>query len=1236
MKDLKLILPSLSILAAGLFYFADKPVVTAEESKQDRDGLVAEWTFDGKPEPGFDEKTAKKTVPGPKPPVHPKSPEGNTAFSFNGAKGVTVKESDLPGKNLRFTNGDSITLESWVRVGGIKDHAYIIGKGRSGHKGYPEHNQNYSLRVSSAGSSIRLNFLFGSAPDGKVKADWHRWTSNSGFARTGWHHVAVSYTFGEPESIRGYVDGEEVKGKWDMGGATKQAPYSDDDDLAIGGRTGLNNSNTLAGDLDDIRIWRRILTAEEIASRYSFEPPPPPVTRDIIPAGKVLMQICEEGMPDKNAWPAYPLEPSETYHERAFGFSHYPLKYVDTGVREDRPNPFLIRAAALVDIPEGEHRILLRGRGGARLTIDGKEILTNPFPTAGSSAHGKVKKEDEYLNLGPDFRFATPGDQEKSTTYKSDGKPGKLVILETSVGGFFGTSPTRRPELGETVVAISPEGSEFWWLLTPAGAEPVRYNDESWEDYAAEREAVINQLNADKRAAQRAQHDEYWKTRREQAQKWLAATGEVPVPKLPENYPALNPIDHFIADRIAGIERQLGGDKPGQVNFHKDVLPLLEAKCFDCHAGGNSKGGLRLDEAEAAFKGGKYDGHGIKPGKPAESAILARMRSKDPDEVMPPKGEPFTEEQIKIIEKWIEEGARWPDLEVDHTTLTPLTDDLSFLRRVALDTVGVVPSEQEINDFLKDTRPNKRALWIDKYLDDPRWADKNMGYWQDLLAENPNILNPTLNNTGPFRWWIHESFLDNKPADLMVTELLRMRGSNRFGGPAGFRVAAQNDAPAAEKGVIVASAFLGIEMKCARCHDAPAHSSTQQDLFELAALIDKKPITLPATSSVPLDKIHQGGRKPLITVTLKPGTKLEPKWPFEEFVAEEVGSQLAQYPDDFNDKLAALITAPENERFAQVLTNRIWKQYMGRGIVEPVDDWERGKASHPELLGWLSREFVRNGYDFKALSRIIMNSHAYQRATDRSLKATTVLYTAPAPRRLTAEQIVDSLYAATGKPMKLEEVSLDINGRRSLQSSISLGVPKRAWMLTSTSNERDRPSLSLPRIQAVCDVLEAFGWRGARKESTSSRDMDPTVLQPAIMSNGAMATWVTRLSDDHGITDLALAEQPLDQFVDRLFLRILTRKPTNEEKAEYLEYLKEGYNSRIQTPEPKPQPVRKPKLFVTWTNHLSPEANLLKQLEEEEARRGDPPTDRLDPNWRVRLEDALWALLNSPEFIFTP
>ena len=1196
---------------------------------------VAVWRFDQPDEPGVAKAAAKYLEPGPRAPTYPAFAATNAAMAFTATTPrLTVRESDLPGANLRFGLGDSITLETWVKVATLKDgqFAYLVGKGRTRKPGFPEQNQNYALRLKGEKGEARVSFLFSSAPAAGKPAEWHRWTSRTGFIPGGWHHVAVAYTFGKPNSIRSYIDGETVSGTWDMGGATARAPVADADDLTLGTGNGGGAGNSLRGWLDDVTIWRTTLPDDVLRGRYQFVPPPPVVNRAELPKGEVLVQLCEEGLPSRNAWPDTPPKATESYRETAFGFFEVPHRYVDTGVRGDRANPYLFRAAAVVTLPAGKHRILLRGRGTARLYFDDKLLLSTPFPPTDSSGHGTIAKPESYLNLGPDFRFAPPGNREAWVHFETAGGE-HLVVLETIVGNHLG-SGRRRPELGETVVAVSLADSEAWHLLAP-GPGAVPYTDAGWTAYEAERRAHLDRVNVAARAAKRQEHAAYWAKRRSAARDWLAATLDEPVPALPDGFPANNAIDHFLAAKVVRVKEQSAGAAGGSIDYFKQVQPLLEAKCYGCHTGGKAKGELRLDGRAATFTGGESDGPAVVPGKPVDSAILARVRATD-GSAMPPKGEKLTADQVRMIETWIKEGARWPDLNADHTTLTPSADDLAFFRRVTLDTVGVVPTPGEIRTFLADTSPNKRAKAIDRLLADPRWADHWMGYWQDVLAENPNIINPTLNNTGPFRWWLYESFRDNKPADLFVTELLRMRGSARYGGPAGFGVASQNDVPMAMKGTVVAAAFLGVEMKCARCHDAPPHTSTQRDLFRLAAMLATKPQAVPATSSVPLDKIHGDGRKPLISVTLKPGTVVEPGWPFADFAPEELGKQLAEYPDDPRDRLAALVTAPRNERFAQVLANRIWARLMGRGIVEPVEDWERGKQSHPELLRWLGRELVRGGYDLKHVTRLVLNSHAYQRAADPALKETPVLFTASARRRLTAEQVVDSLFAATGAPLRLEEVSLDVDGVREQGSSISLGVPRRAWMLTSTSNERDRPSLALPRIQMVADVLQAFGWRGSRQDPTSERDTNPNVLQPAILQNGAVGVWLTRISDDHEVTRLALDAKSVEVLVDELFLKLLTRKPTTEERAAYTEYLQYGFDTRHRTPAAKPAGPRVPVPYVSWSNHLHPDANTLKIRQEEAARRGDPPTDRLEPDWRSRLEDVLWAVLNSSEFVFTP
>jgi hypothetical protein len=189
-------------------------------------------------------------------------------------------------------------------------------------------------------------------------------------------------------------------------------------------------------------------------------------------------------------------------------------------------------------------------------------------------------------------------------------------------------------------------------------------------------------------------------------------------------------------------------------------------------------------------------------------------------------------------------------------------------------------------------------------------------------------------------------------------------------------------------------------------------------------------------------------------------------------------------------------------------------------------------------------------------------------------------------------------------------------------------------MLTSTSNERDRPALALPRIQAVCDVMAAFGWRASRPDPVTDRESSANSLQPAILSNGTMGTWVTRLSDDHGVTALAFDSKSPTDFVDALFVRVLTRHPTAAEKSKYAAYLAEGFAERRQYPCRSRDFPRKPEYYVSWSNHLNDLATTVRMQQEAAARKGDPATARLTDAWRRRAEDVVWALVNSPEFLY--
>ncbi|MCB1207162.1 MAG: DUF1553 domain-containing protein, partial [Verrucomicrobiae bacterium] len=585
-------------------------------------------------------------------------------------------------------------------------------------------------------------------------------------------------------------------------------------------------------------------------------------------------------------------------------------------------------------------------------------------------------------------------------------------------------------------------------------------------------------------------------------------------------------------------------------------------------------------------------------------------------------------------EAWIREGADWPAAPVnaDLLTKTPVIGDEAFLRRLYLDLVGVPPSAEEAREFLQDRSPDRRNRLVDRLLADERRVDHEMSDWLDLLAENPTLINASLNSTGPFRWFLLDALRDGKALDRMVTELLMMRGDAGYGGSAGFALAGENDAPYAAKGHIIASAFLGIELQCARCHDSPYHSTTQRDLYSLAAMLSRKTVTVPATSRVPAGFFEKKGRESLIKVTLKPDEPVLPEWPFAAATGAADGpaiDRLVEDPQDPRERFAALVTSSENRRFARVFVNRIWKRLMGAGFVEPAHDWEGRDASHPELLDWLSAEFVSHGYDSAHLLRLITTSIAYQREAAgiplASLPAGERFFSAPGRRRLSAEQIVDSLHVAAGKPIDSEELTFVHDGRHPLERRQTLGVPRRAWMFASLNNERDRPSLALPHAQTAVDVLEAFGWNGSRQMPVFERETDPNLLQPGILANGTLVQELSRASWNSELADLAVGALSPEALLEEVFLRFLSRPPRPAEREAFLPALSEDFATRLipeaeqVTPKP-PDPLP----LVTWLNHVSPEANSVQIEVEKLVQRGSPADPRLRTGWREVYEDLVW------------
>ncbi len=1061
---------------------------------------------------------------GPVSPEFPLFASSNRAVEFSGGSGV-MKIAD-PGEKspLDFEQGDSLTLAAWVAPEPLPGggYFYIVGKGRTQNPGAPAHNQNYALRLQGKGSAAALSFLFRSAAVDGQESQWHRWTSSGEVgggevsSGDGWHQVVVTYTFGDPSSIRGYVDGRAVQGKWDMGGATQRAPVVDNDELWIGSSMGGQSGSTYRGLLDEVAIYRTAFSAEAVQEQFRYVRPAPAVDVADIPEDEVLVQIYE-GVGDRKSWDFRPPRLTDSFTAPVLAFVELPHKYSAKGIHLDRTSPYLMRAYARLHIPPGKQRILLRSRNAARLTVDNKLVAETPFHSIPGTAHGDVFPVNR--SQGPGVRPLQRGDTEAAAVLEGDGKV-HLFQLEMIVGG-----QKHRPEMGETSVSMGQPGEDLF-LLSQQTHIPL--TNTGWLAFAAEQRLWMSNLNAVRRREASIGEAEYWARRHAYAREVLEQLAPKQPPKATENTSSFGAIDRFLAATLAGVQD---------------------------------------------------------------------------DDAQPPPAE--------------------------------LVDDYSFLRRLALDTVGRVPRPKEIKQFLQDDAPVRRNQAIDRYLESREWADHWVGYWQDVLAENPNIINPTLNNTGPFRWWIYESLLDNKPVDRFATELIMMEGSQYYGGPAGFAVASQNDAPLAAKAHIVAQAFLAVEMKCARCHDAPFHELSQHDLFSLAAMLGRQPLSVPASSSVPGDALDASS---IVEVTLKPGVPVPPNWTFTDLMpVSELPGWVLRDSQDTREQAAALITSPHNTRFAGVMVNRLWRRCLGLGLVEPVDDWEFSETIHADLLSYLARELATHDYDLKHVAKLIFQSHAYQRKTQPApANLDNYAFASPLRRRMTAEQLVDSMFVVAGKPFHAGPMNIDIDGARAFTSSLNLGQPTRSWMFASLSNERDRPSLALPFAQPFVTVLETFGWRSSRQDPRTVRDHAPNVLQPAILANGVLGRRVSRLSDDSAFTAMALRQQPLENLLEQTFLRVYTRLPNAAERKLFTDLLAAGYASRRLPNAPLNPPPELPRNRVAWSNHLAPEATTIKQALERAVHQGDPPTQRLAAPWRERMEDMLWALLNSPEFVFSP
>ncbi|MEM9702272.1 MAG: LamG-like jellyroll fold domain-containing protein, partial [Planctomycetota bacterium] len=263
-------------------------------------------------------------------------------------------------------------------------YGHLLCKGRTGAAGRPATNLNYALRLQGKGPNAALSFLFADEAGA-----FHRWTSDGVIRCDGKaHRIAFTFTFGQPESLRAYLDGVRTAGVWDLAGATDKAPFTDDHDLWIGSAMGGSPGSTFKGTIGTLRFVRGALSEKELTRK------PPVVARrpaPRVPAGRVLVEAIDGVPGDARSWSfALPRSAADAYLQSAFAFPQVAHAYGSTGVRTDRGAAFVLRTRGKTVLPPGEWELLIRSRGGARVFLNEEELADVRFFTRSSSAHGKL------------------------------------------------------------------------------------------------------------------------------------------------------------------------------------------------------------------------------------------------------------------------------------------------------------------------------------------------------------------------------------------------------------------------------------------------------------------------------------------------------------------------------------------------------------------------------------------------------------------------------------------------------------------------------------------------------------------------------------------------------------------------------------------------------------------------------------------------------------------------------
>ena len=448
------------------------------------------------------------------------------------------------------------------------------------------------------------------------------------------------------------------------------------------------------------------------------------------------------------------------------------------------------------------------------------------------------------------------------------------------------------------------------------------------------------------------------------------------------------------------------------------------------------------------------------------------------------------------------------------------SSDSEFIRRVYLDVVGMLPTPQETKAFLADTSETKRDDLIEKLLAQPGFVD----YWayrlSDLFLISSKKLRPLALKT--YYDWLRGEIEKITPWDQLVRQVVAAKGDTLKNGAANFYSIHQDPETMAEN---VSQAFMSLSINCAKCHNHPLEKWTNDQYYSFANLFARV-----RAKGWGGDARSGDGARTLFIADR--GDLIQPRTGKPQPAAPLDGQAIASdSTEDRREALADWLTSPENPYFTRSIANRVWANFFGRGIVEPVDDLRiSNPASNEPLLQAISEHLAKNDYDLKSLMRLILRSETYRRSSTPLLEneGDQKYYSRYYPRRLMAEVLQDAITSVTRVSPKYNRITLSDGSTEG----------------TSLYREGTR-ALQLSDSAVTSYFLKTFGRNEREITCECERSNKPSMVQVLHLSNGDTLNNNLRSKQSRVNT---MITQSNGDIIDEAYLLCLSRRPSDSER----------------------------------------------------------------------------------------